>query len=91
MHKDGFNLEEVKEAADKAGINFSQEGFDVETLMQGMKVELEHGRIDNSTNVTDDDFVTTAKIAWAHLRENPKYYTYLAKMEAEMDAEESAQ
>jgi CBS domain-containing protein len=34
------------------------------------------------TNVTDDDPLLTAKIALAHLRELPDYYTRLAAMEA---------
>jgi len=35
--------------------------------------------------VSDDDEVTTAKIARAHLNEFPDYYTRLAKMEAEAE------
>ena len=40
---------------------------------------------DIETNVTDDDEVTTGKIALAHLREFPDYYTRLAKMEQEAE------
>jgi hypothetical protein len=46
-------------------------------------VELEHGTRDPETNVTGDDAITTGKIALAHLREIPDYYTRLAVMEAE--------
>jgi hypothetical protein len=46
-------------------------------------VELEHGRRDPATNVTDDDPETTAKIALAHLNELPDYYDRLAVMEGE--------
>ena len=35
----------------------------------------------------DDDVTMTAKIARAHLNEFPDYYTRLAKMEAEAEAE----
>jgi hypothetical protein len=35
----------------------------------GLEVELEHGRRDPSTNVSDDDQLITGKIAWAHLNE----------------------
>ncbi len=52
-----------------------------------MEVELEHGRRDPATNVTGDDPLTTGKIALAHLREIPDYYTRLARMEAEAEAE----
>jgi len=49
----------------------------------GMDVELEHGLHDPATNVTDDDPLSTGKIALAHLNEFADYYTRLAKMEAE--------
>jgi hypothetical protein len=48
-------------------------------------VELEHGSHDSETNVTNDDLVMTGKIAWAHLKEIPDYYTRLAKMESEAE------
>jgi hypothetical protein len=51
----------------------------------GLLVELEHGTRDPETNVTDDDVSLTAKIALAHLKEFPDYYTRLAEMEAEAD------
>jgi CBS domain-containing protein len=56
---------------------------DLEQLRIGMEVELEHGRRDPLTNVTDDDPLLTAKIALAHLRELPDYYVRLAAMEAD--------
>ena len=40
---------------------------------------------DPETNVSDDDELTTGKIARAHLNELPDYYTRLAKMEAEAE------
>ena len=49
----------------------------------GMDVELEHGARDPETNVTDDDALTTGKIALAHLHEFPDYYTRLDRMEEE--------
>ena len=54
----------------------------MEQFRLGLGVELEHGRRDPATNVSDDDEVTTGKIAWAHLTEFPDYYMRLAKMEA---------
>jgi hypothetical protein len=51
----------------------------------GMDVELEHGRFDEATNVTDDDPIFTGKIALAHLNEFPDYYTRLQKMEREAE------
>jgi hypothetical protein len=48
-----------------------------------MKVELQHGRVDPDTNVTDDSLTATAKIALVQLQEIPDYNTRLAVMEAE--------
>ncbi len=55
---------------------------DVNEFRKGLEVELEHGSHDPETNVTDDDMELTAKIALAHLKEFPDYYSRLAKMEA---------
>lgn len=49
----------------------------------GMQVELEHGTRYPECNVTNDDPIMTGKIAWAHLKELPDYYTRLKKMEEE--------
>ena len=56
---------------------------DPKEFHMGLNVELEHGTINAATNITNDDPVMTAKIAWAHLNEIPDYYTRLAKMEKE--------
>lgn len=52
----------------------------------GLNVELEHGTRDKSTNVTNDDALTTGKIALAHLTEFPDYYDRLDKLEEEAKA-----
>ena len=36
--------------------------------------------------MTDDDLGVTGKIAWAHLKEYPDYYTRLDTLEAEAEA-----
>jgi Protein of unknown function (DUF5661) len=61
------------------GVNWSRSRFDVEQFRMGLEIELEHGRRDPATNVSDDDELTTGKIARAF----PDYYTRLAQMEAE--------
>ena len=66
-------------------IDWTSSRGDVEQFRMGLGVELEHGRHDPATNVTDDDELTTGRIAWAHLSEFPDYYTRLAKMEAEAE------
>jgi Protein of unknown function (DUF5661) len=59
------------------------ETFDLEQFRAGFVVELEHGTVNQTTNVTNDDPLMTGKIALAHLTEFPDYYTRLAKMEKE--------
>lgn len=53
---------------------------------RGLEVEFEHGLHDPETNVTNDDELLTGKIAWAHLKEFPDYYTRLDRLESEADA-----
>lgn len=79
-----FTTAQAKEHGEKLGIDWSK--FDVEQFRMGMDVELEHGKRDPHTNVTNDDILVTAKIALAHLNEFPDYYTRLEKMEAEAEA-----
>ena len=79
-----ISSEVAKQYGEKLGVDWSK--FDVEQFRMGMDVELEHGTIDPHTNVTNDDPLTTAKIALAHLNEFPDYYTRLEKMEREAEA-----
>lgn len=81
--KESFGIEEAKKIGEQLKIKWDK--FDVEQFRMGMDVELEHGLIDSSTNVTDDDSLVTGKIALAHLNEFPDYYTRLEKMEKEAD------
>lgn len=81
-----FTAELVREVAAKIGLDFEKAAFTIDDLTKGMEVELEHGSRDPRTNVTGDDEVITAKIAWAHLLEMPDYYTRLAEMEKEAEA-----
>ncbi len=86
MQKDSkFSEEEARAIGKHIGIDWTTSRFDVEQLRMGLEVELEHGRRDPATNVSDDDEITTGKIAWAHLNEFPDYYTRLAQMEADAE------
>ncbi len=81
--KRSFSFDEAKKIGEQLGIKWDK--FDVEQFRIGMDVELEHGLVSLATNVTDDDPLTTGKIALAHLEEFPDYYTRLEKMENEAD------
>ena len=81
--KKHFTVEEAKRIGEALGIDWSK--FDVEQYRMGLDVELEHGKVDPHTNVTDDDPMMTGKIALAHLNEFADYYTRLDKMEREAE------
>ena len=78
-----FTTEEAIAMAKQIGLDFDEVPFGPDDLRKGMDVELEHGHRDPRTDVTHDDPVITAKIAWAHLNEMPDYYVRLEKMERE--------
>ena len=78
-----FTTEEARAIGERIGIDWSV--IPLEEFRRGLSVELEHGAHDADTNVTDDDADVTGKIAWAHLKEFPDYYTRLDKLEAEAD------
>ena len=80
-----FSLDDAERIAGILGIDFTTSAFSIEEFHAGLAVELEHGQRDPDTNVTGDDPVLTGKIALAHLREMPDYYTRLAEMEAEAE------
>ena len=82
--KKKFTAEEAKQIGDALGITWNT--FDVEQFTMGINVELEHGLRDPETDVTGNDLTLTGKIAWAHLKEFPDYYTRLKVMEDEADA-----
>lgn len=80
-----FTTEQAQDIGRQLGIDWHANPFDVEQFRMGMDVELEHGTQDPQTNVTNDDPLVTGKIALAHLREFPDYYTRLAVMEREAE------
>lgn len=86
MTQRSFNADEARSVGEQIGIDWASSPFDLEQFRAGMDVELEHGTRDPDTDVTGDDPLLTGKIALAHLRELPDYYTRLARMEDEGEA-----
>lgn len=78
-----FTNQQILSAAKKLNVNLDI--VPLETLKIGLKVELEHGLIDNRTNITNDDIIMTMKIVLAHLKEGLKYYDLLLKLEEKLD------
>jgi len=76
-----FTRKQAKAIGEQLGVRW--EKFDAAQFHAGLGVELEHGTVNPTTNVSDDDPLLTGKIALAHLTEFPDYYTRLARMEAE--------
>jgi Protein of unknown function (DUF5661) len=85
-----FSADDARRVGAEIGIDWDSAPFDLEQFRSGMDVELEHGRHDPVTNVTDDDPVVTGKIALAHLNEFPDYYTRLKRMEQQAKGEHGA-
>ncbi|MDD2554204.1 MAG: hypothetical protein PHP51_06510 [Desulfotomaculaceae bacterium] len=77
-----FTLSEATDIAKRLGVDFDQVKFTPEEYLEGINVELEHGTVDPDTNVTNDDPLTTGKIALAHLNEVPTYYNEDIGLEA---------
>lgn len=67
-----FNNNDVYKVAKMLNIRFDK--FPYEDFKRGITIELEHGKTNPYTNITDDDLLKTAKIALAHLNEFPNYY-----------------
>lgn len=78
-----FKEADALKAAKKLNIPWENVQYDIHQLLAGMNVELEHGKENDITNVTDDDPIKTAKIALAHLNKYPDYYVRLEVMEKE--------
>ena len=84
MAKRKFEVDEARRIGERIGVDWS--AIPMEEFRVGLSVELEHRAGDPQTDVTADDLEVTGKIALAHLKEFPDYYTRLAKMEAEAEA-----
>lgn len=68
-----FSVEDAKRIGDDLGVDWGE--VDVEEFRMGLGVETEHDQGDNVDVVkTDADL---GRIALAHLRERPDYYTAL--------------
>ena len=80
-----FSEEEARAIGQRIGVDWSAGDVDLEQFRMGLATELEHGSQDPATNVTNDDETITGKIALAHLKEIPDYYTRLAAMEREAE------
>lgn len=84
MSNQRLSIEEAKRIGALLGVDWGR--VPLAEFHRGLEVELEHGARDPETNVTSDDPALTGKIAWAHLKEFPDYYTRLDRLETEAKA-----
>jgi len=75
------NKNQAKETGDKIGINWNK--IQLAEFTKGLAIEMEHGTRYKDTNITNNNLEMTGKIAWAHLKEFPDYYTRLEKLETQ--------
>ena len=80
-----FTIEEARRIGTEIGIDWGTSPFDVDQFREGLDVELEHGSHDPQTDVSESDPIVTGKIALAHLKEFPDYYTRLKRLESEAE------
>jgi len=73
----------ARRVGDEIGVDWDE--IPIGEFRMGLAVELEHEKIDPQTNVSDDDWIITGKIALAHLKEFGDYYTRLIKVEPEIE------
>ena len=83
MRRHHITEEDLQAVVSLMHLDIATSPYSEDELRRGMQVELQHGWVDPTTNVTNDHLVATAKIALVHLNEIPDYYTRLAIMEAE--------
>lgn len=74
-----YSKRQARAIGNSIGVDWNK--YDLEQFRMGLAVELEHGTHDPQTNVTGSDPILTGKIALAHLKEMPDYYTRLKKVE----------
>ncbi len=77
---DQITIERARKVGDELGLDWTV--IDINEFHDGINVEMEHGLMDEQTNVTNDNLTMTGKIAWAHLKELPDYYSRLKEMES---------
>lgn len=67
-----YSIQDILNSAKCLGVTFDK--FNLEDLITGVNIELEHRTRNSFTNVTNDDLITAMKIALAHLNEFSNYY-----------------
>ena len=73
----------VRQVASKLKVDLGK--ISLEDLRKGMIVETEHKDLDSTPETTSfKDWLIYGKIAHAHLKESPRYYEVLSRVEKEL-------
>jgi len=80
-------MNDIDKIAKDIGLEFNNVKFTKDQFKRGIDVEMTEHHDDPQTQVINSR-LEAAKIAWAHLKEDPKYYTKLKKMEESTVLEE---
>jgi len=75
-----ISSEEARRIGDSLGINWRQ--VDLEQFRTGLLMELEYVSGGREASEDGRELSLTGRIALAHLREHPNYYTRIAAMES---------
>lgn len=75
-----FTTEDAKNIGNHIGIDWNS--VNIDQFRMGLDAEHNEHGTDPETDVTHGDECVEGKIAWAHLKEFPDYYTRLKEMES---------
>lgn len=73
---------QAKEVAKNLNVDLRK--LKLQKWINALYIELEHGRENTFTNITNDNLIKTGKIVLAHITEYPNYYDYLILMEKQL-------
>jgi hypothetical protein len=73
-------MNNIDSIAKRIGLNWSDEEFTKSQFEKGLAVEMQEHHDDPETKVIESK-EEAAKVAWAHLKEDPKYYDKLEQIE----------
>ena len=77
---------DYKSLGEQVGIKWEDVPWTVSQFEKGVKAEMEEHHDDPETKVIDTQ-KESAKVAWAHLKEDPKYYDKLEEIEESIQIE----
>ncbi len=77
--KKKLTSKDAKKFLKKINFDLKKSNIKLKDLVIGLNVELEHGKVNPYTNVTNNDLIKTGKIALQHLLERADYYQKLLK------------